>query len=583
LLGEGSTMTAEDWDKYVNTGVVHLLAISGWHLVVLGMFLWWILRLLRVRQRHGAWVVALLLFAYALLAGGRPPALRAAITVTAIAAGVVLRRRVLPGNALVLAWLAVLVLNPSDLFNAGCQMSFVSVALLSWGLRWNMAPEVEPLDRVVEESRPGWQRGLRWLGRSVGNHYALGLVIWLALTPLTAAHYHVVSPCGVVLGPPLTILTSIALIAGFLQLALAAVWEPLAVPFAWVVHYCLAGCEEVVDLAARFPGSYFHLGPVPEWWLWLFYLALLLLLTQPVLRIRWRLAVPVGVAWLCLGLVMASTRLPADEMRCTFLAVGHGGCVVLETPDDRTLLYDAGAITGPECTRRQIAPFLWQRGIHRIDEVFLSHADLDHFNGLTELLERFPVGQVTCTPTFSEKNAEGVRFTLAELERRGIAVRIVSAGDRLSSGDVTMEVLHPPPSGPEGNENARSLVLAIRHAGRTILLTGDLEGAGSQRVLELPAQPVDVLLAPHHGSVKANPKALAEWCQPQVVISSQGPNDSTAANKSYTPGGALYLTTAAQGAVTVRTRRGGMVVETFLTKERFVFRGVERGVRAGKD
>jgi competence protein ComEC len=270
-------------------------------------------------------------------------------------------------------------------------------------------------------------------------------------------------------------------------------------------------------------------------------------------------------------------------MRCTFLAVGHGGCVVLETPDDRTLLYDAGAITGPECTRRQIAPFLWQRGIHRIDEVFLSHADLDHFNGLTELLERFPVGQVTCTPTFSEKNAEGVRFTLAELERRGIAVRIVSAGDRLSSGDVTMEVLHPPPSGPEGNENARSLVLAIRHAGRTILLTGDLEGAGSQRVLELPAQPVDVLLAPHHGSVKANPKALAEWCQPQVVISSQGPNDSTAANKSYTPGGALYLTTAAQGAVTVRTRRGGMVVETFLTKERFVFRGVERGVRAGKD
>ena len=74
------------------------------------------------------------------------------------------------------------------------------------------------------------------------------------------------------------------------------------------------------------------------------------------------------------------------------LPVGHGGCTVLETPDGRTLLYDAGALAGPEVTRRQIAPFLWSRGIRRIDEVILSHADLDHFNGLPSLLDRFAIG-----------------------------------------------------------------------------------------------------------------------------------------------------------------------------------------------
>jgi competence protein ComEC len=576
LLGEGSTMTTNDWDKYVRTGVVHVLAISGWHLVVLGMFLWWGLRLLRVRQRQGALIVAVLLLAYALLTGGRPPAMRAAITVCVIAAGVVLRRRVLPGNALALAWLAVGVHNPADLCSAGCQMSFVSVALLSWGMRWKTAAEGDPLECLIEESRPAWVRALRWLGRVVVVNYAISLLIWLAVTPLAAARYHVVAPCGVLLGPPLMVLSSVALIAGFLQLAVAAVWEPLALPFASVVHYCLAGCEGLVDLADRCPGSYLHVGDVPEWWLWLFYLVLSLMLTQPWLRFRWRWAVPAGVAWLCLGLLMASAHLPADEMRCTFLAVGHGGCIVVETPDGRTLLYDAGATAGPDCTRRQIAPFLWHRGIHRIDEVFLSHADLDHFNGLIELLDRFPVGQVTCTPTFSDKETQGVRITLEELERRGIPVRIVSAGDRLTSGDVTIEVLHPPSSGPPGNENTRSLVLAIHHAGRTILLTGDLEGAGLKRVLQLPAPPVDVLLAPHHGGAKANPTAFAEWGKPRVVVSSQGPNDSTTAQKSYTPGGAQYLTTAAHGAVTVRTRRGGMVVETFLTKERFVFRGTEK-------
>ena len=141
-----------------------------------------------------------------------------------------------------------------------------------------------------------------------------------------------------------------------------------------------------------------------------------------------------GLGWLCVGLLCGAARLPSDELRCTFLAVGHGGCTVMETPDGRTLLYDAGALGGPDVTRRQIAPFLWYRGIRRIDEVFLSHADLDHFNGLPELLDRFAVGQVTCTPTFADKNTEGVRETLDALRRRGVPIRIVKAGDVLMGG-----------------------------------------------------------------------------------------------------------------------------------------------------
>ena len=237
------------------------------------------------------------------------------------------------------------------------------------------------------------------------------------------------------------------------------------------------------------PGARFYVGDVPQWWLWVFYLSLLALLTQAPLRRRWRWGAAAGLGWLCVGLLCGAARFPADELRCTFLAVGHGGCTVIETPDGRTLLYDAGALGGPDVTRRQIAPFLWHRGIHRIDEVFLSHADLDHFNGLVEILDRFAVGQVTCTPTFADKNIEGVRETLDALRERGVAVRIVKAGDVLSAGDVRLEVLHPPASGPEGNENVRSLVLELQHAGHTLLLTGDLEGPGLERVLGLPRRP----------------------------------------------------------------------------------------------
>src|SRR5262249_11341860 len=293
---------------------------------------------------------------------------------------------------------------------------------------------------------------------------------------LVVGHYHLVPPAALIIGPPLALLTSAALIFGFLLIPTAVVCGPLVPVWARLTSWSLGGCEEIVGWA-DLPASFrWYGGGCPDWWLCGFYLGLCGALALRALRVRWRWFVAAGAAWLCVGLAGGSARPTPDEFRCTFLAVGHGGCTVLETPDGRTLLYDAGALAGSEVTRLKIAPFLWHRGIRRIDEVLLSHADLDHFNGLPALLERFPVVQGTCTPTFRDKATPGVRRTLAALEQHGIPMRTVRAGDRLSAGDVAMEVLHPPANGPEGNENARSLVLLVRHAGHVLLLTGDLEG-----------------------------------------------------------------------------------------------------------
>jgi competence protein ComEC len=260
-------------------------------------------------------------------------------------------------------------------------------------------------------------------------------------------------------------------------------------------------------------------------------------------------------------------------LRCTFLAVGHGGCTVIETPDGRVLLYDAGAISGPDITRRFIAPYLWSRGVHRIDEVFLSHADLDHFNGLPALLDRFAVGQVTMTPTFADKATPGVAQTLAVLRERGVPIRILKAGDRVTAGAVQIDVLHPPPTGPDGNENARSMVLEIRHAEHRILLTGDLEGPGLEQVLQLPPRPTDVLMAPHHGSKVSNKADLAEWAHARVVVSCQGPpRGAPVLDAVYNPTGAQVLGTWPHGAVTVRSHASGMVIETYATGQRIVLR-----------
>jgi competence protein ComEC len=263
-----------------------------------------------------------------------------------------------------------------------------------------------------------------------------------------------------------------------------------------------------------------------------------------------------------------------DELRCTFLAVGHGGCTVVETPDGRVLLYDIGAVVGPEVAERQVIPFLRQRGIRRIDEVFLSHADLDHFNGLLALADQFSIGQITRTPTFAQKDARGVRYVTEELEKRGIPVRIVHEGQTLTAGELVIEVLHPPAEVPEAkqeNENSRSLVLRLRHREHSILLTGDLTGPGIPRLVASQPGPVDVLMAPHHGSLSSNGETLAGALQPQLVISCQGPRpDPAALGKAYP--NARCLDTWTHGAIEIESQRSGLVITTFRTREQIVVR-----------
>jgi competence protein ComEC len=403
--------------------------------------------------------------------------------------------------------------------------------------------------------------------------YLITLIITIVLLPLIASRYHLVSLAGLVIGPPVVLLTSIALLCGFLLIPVAMVSSALAFPLAWLTHWSLFACEYLVAKADRIPFGHWYVADVGDWWLIGFYGLLLALLAFQTLGHYWRILAVCGLGWLCLGFAIGSSRRVGDELRCTFLAVGHGGCTVLELPDGRVLLYDTGSLGGPDVTRRQIAPFLWYRGIRRIDEVFLSHADLDHFNGLPSLLDRFAVGQVTCTPTFSEKPTAGVRFTLAELERQRVPVRIVTAGDRLAAGDVDIEVIHPPPVGPDGNENARSMVLLVRHAGHSLLLTGDLEGPGLERVLGMEFPSIDILMAPHHGSRTSNTPALAAWARPKLVVSCEGlPRGLTRAPEPYTPVGVRFLGTWPNGAVTVRSHSTGLIVQTYQSKEEFVVR-----------
>jgi competence protein ComEC len=250
----------------------------------------------------------------------------------------------------------------------------------------------------------------------------------------------------------------------------------------------------------------------------------------------------------------------SGELRCTFLSVGHGLAVVIELPGGRTLVYDAGQMQDPIRARQAVQAALWQRGVRSIDALVISHADIDHFNGVPGLAQTMPIGSVLVHETFLDFRQVGVEKTCELLSQRGVPIKLIQAGDHLSlDPGVRLAVLHPPASDRLPTDNANSLVLAIEFCGRRVLLTGDLERDGLEYVLMQTPRHVDIFLAPHHGRVNANPRRLAEWATPDWVIVSDGRQDSSDKLGAIYGPAAKVLSTQKSGAITFVIDRAGRI------------------------
>jgi competence protein ComEC len=255
------------------------------------------------------------------------------------------------------------------------------------------------------------------------------------------------------------------------------------------------------------------------------------------------------------GVTRAWREAVEQPLRLSFVAVGHGSCVLVELPNGRALLFDAGRMGEAGAAAVPIASVLWSRRISHLDAVVLSHADADHFNALPELLERFSVGVVYVSPCMFRESVPGLHALRAALDRAQVPLGYLEEGLRLDGGQVALDVLHPPPQGcarAGDGDNANSIVLQLTYGAHRALLTGDLEGAGLDELLtELPV-PCDLLLAPHHGSQHSRPAELVRWVRPRIVVISAGASLAIEqAEAAYGQGGAPIYWTDRDGCVEV--------------------------------
>lgn len=579
VLGDRDPELRDVQEQFRRTGTSHHLAISGMHVAVLAAVIYGVCRLLRVGPRTSAIVGMSLVLLYGLVAQPSPPVVRSVLLCLAIALGILLGRSIDLLQLLALSVLAMLFWQPLDLFNAGFQLSFGTVLgliLLTQLLMQQMTSQTDRDRWIASTVQPpdALTAAAMWSDRKLLHVFAGAIVAWLVSFPLVAMHFEQLNPwavaCSILMAP----VVFLALVGGMLKIMLTLLWPSLAGTWAWLAATPVEWMRESVGLLAKLPGSEVPLPAPPLWLVALFYVALVAALrVRGAPGTRWALRfAAVGVALMIIALPY-HRRVPApvvsDELRVTLLAVGAGQCAVIEPPSRRIVLIDAGSASLSDLLRKCLAPFLRHRGRTGVDTVILSHANYDHFSAIAEVVGAYDVREVLIGPKFRVHSidnppAEGLLRALDQLDR---PPRELARGDQVPLGrDTTIEVLWPP-ADAIFSANDSSLVVRLKHAGRSVLFTGDIQGPAMRKLLQTPADlKADVLIAPHHGSSEEETGAFIRAVDPDFVLCS---NDRTLTMKQRNlermTGQARLYRTHVCGAVTVCIDRDGKLsVEPYL-------------------
>ncbi|MEO1008923.1 MAG: ComEC/Rec2 family competence protein [Planctomycetota bacterium] len=561
VLGQRDAGFEEAYRPFRRVGLAHLLAISGLHLAILAGAAAWLLRTFVPGWRVHAAGVAVAVGLLLVLVPARTPIVRAGIMVLALLAARALGRRHDP--LAVLAWTAtaILLFDPPQLFDLGFQLSFGLVAaLIALAPRAHatLFGERSPVRGVLHAPAPLWRSGVRVAAGSVARLASATALCWLLSAPAIALHTGLLSPWTVPATIVATPMIAVLLVASYAAIAIAAVAPPVAGALRLPLLALADACNAVVGWFDALPASAVALPRIST--------ALAITATGTAIvvvvrgrRVRWNhgLAVLLVAAWAWTELARPFEQ--AGQLDVHTLAVGDGTAHLLSS-DGEDVLWDCGSIGGGAgaTTVRAVRAL----GLGRVDAAVLTHANLDHANGLPRAMRELGIATLFTTPQAAEHTRRGGAMDdiFDELAELGVQIRTVAAGDRFQVGSATATVLWPPVDARIESPNDASLVALVEAAdGVRVLLTADIGGGGLARLLERvdPALlRVDVLELPHHGADDEHARRLVALADARVVIQSAGPARVRQDPWREARGDGLWLVTGRDGAIHVRSRAG---------------------------
>lgn len=547
ILAERGNIPFEIKQSFVDTGTIHILAVSGLHVALVAVVFYSVFGLFRLPRWSVAVLTMLGLFGYMILTGATASVVRATIMACVILSGKLLERRADMYQALAISALIILLVDSTQLFDVGFQLSYAAVISIVW-----LYPFFEKLiSRIPERFEE-----IRVL-EQVLKLFAVSLAAQLGTLPFTAYYFERISIVSLAANLIAVPVSSLNLMVGFATIAASFVNEWAAGTFAAVNDLLVSFLLGFVGEAARVPFSTLNTAGVSGAFPFVYYAGLTGLFVQN----RW------GILKKLLFMTLAGSTLflylglfQKEEigLAVTVLDVGQGDAVLVRFPNGKCLLIDGGpkSLTY-DAGERIVAPYLRRVGVDRIDALAISHPHSDHLGGVEFLTRSFKVGMVY---EATEAGVSGMHRSLRNtIESEGILKRIVGAGEVIDLDPNARVYLMNPLPGHDSSDNLNnhSIVMKIIYGSTSLLLPGDAEEETEERMQRRFGGFLDsdILKVGHHGSVTSSSDEFLDSITPDIAIISVGTK-----NKFHHPSPEVVRKLMDRGVALYRTDRDGAIV-----------------------
>ena len=603
LLGEKNGLEEEIKELYQLNGLIHILAISGLHISLLGTAVSGVLKRCGVPLPLRSPVAIGIMWCYGVMTGMGVSTWRAVFMFSMHLAAKLVGRTYDMLTALSLAAVLMLAEQPLLVKHSGFLLSFGAVLGIGIVLPWWKGM----LGRLAgKQSGHGPKKGMEKLTETVINGFYLGTAIALTTLPVLFYFYYKYSLYSLLLNLYVIPLMGVAFAGGILSMSVGFFMKAAGIlagmPDRFILWLYEISCREALKL----PGAV-HIGGRPGLWQIAAYYGILCgmifwhypaeeesasgtgkhrgILLPPGGRSlkktdcrsgRKGETVPAVIHWLLtLGIVWLLSIRPYSGFSVSFLDVGQGDCIVMRNENGKCYMVDGGSASKSQVGKYSILPYLESEGIGELEAVFLTHPDEDHISGVMELMEQSGYGVGINGLILPDASSEIKNEELSELReqaaRYDIPVYYIARGDIIRDEKLKLSCLGPEKGITTDEVNEISTVLLAEYGEFRMLLTGDVTGEPERELLtELEGEePLTVLKVAHHGSKYSTPREILEMTDPVYAIISAGKDNryghphEELMERLERQGCHIYQT-AESGAVTMKVWNGKIRVEEFL-------------------
>ncbi len=482
LLGAQEGIDEEQYDSFQKTGIIHLFSVSGLHVGFLLLLVGWIVSLLNFSKGARFISGTMILLLYGTMIAWPVYVIRSIFMGILGLATYYFGRKHDMMNALALAGVFNLLLDPAALFTISFQLTFVA----TWGLIF-IYPR---LQQAFPYKGRGWD--LIWLP----------LAAELAVMPLIAYYFNILTPVSIITNILVTYLSAAAVILGFIALFLAPVLPFLAALFLYPAGFFTELILFIVKWVQLLPGGYIWVATPPIVFMILYYTGVIsgsYALDSRRYR-KWAWASAAAMLIFMVVLLIPSGFYHRGQLEIDFIDVGQGDAILIKTPQGKFMLLDGGGSMLYDVGDTTLLPYLHHRGIRSLAALINSHPDHDHIQGLESVMQELTV-KTMVVPKLLAGVKEYRNLKQIALHKK-IDLQEVSAGQEINIEEgLRIKVLHPGQATFSANHNEQSLVMQISYGDFSILLTGDIGQEVMQSLLDQDLiTDTTIVKVPHHGS-----------------------------------------------------------------------------------